>query len=490
MTVRVRIAPSPTGSVHLGLCRTALFNWAFARGRGGQFLLRIEDTDTERNTQESLDAILEGLAWLGLDWDEGPDRGGPHEPYFQSQRRASYDAVLEQLFEQGLVYRDFSTPEQQEAWRAEQEARKQRLAYRGDDRDLAPEESARRADAGEPFAVRFRIPDGSTAFTDLIRGEVSIPHDEVDDWVLVRRGGGMPTYNFTVVCDDLAMGITHVFRGEEHLVNTPKQLLLYAALGAETPAFGHLPLLLGKDRRKLSKRSGDTSLGDYRANGYPREAIQNFLALQGWALDGETEVFSLQQLVEAFEPGAVSKAGAVFDPDKFRWLAGEYLRQEEPAALAEHCLPFVVDAGLATGEAVRERWDWFVRACGAVQERLTLYADAADWLRPYFVGASELELDPKALKGARKHADRLSHLAAFAAWLEARPEEPAAERAAAAKEWLGEQGIKIGALFQPLRCALTGQPGGPDLFEIIDLLGREEALGRIRGAASGPLAED
>lgn len=491
MSVRVRIAPSPTGSVHLGLCRTALFNWAFARGRQGSFLLRIEDTDTERNTQESLQAILEGLKWLGLDWDEGPDVGGPHEPYFQSQRRASYDEVLGRLFEQGLVYRDFSTPEQQEAWRAEQEARKQRVAYRGEDRDLDPAASAARADAGEAFAVRFRIPEGSTEFTDLIRGEVSIPHDEVDDWVLVRRGGGMPTYNFTVVCDDLAMGITHVFRGEEHLVNTPKQLLLYAALGAEAPAFGHLPLLLGKDRRKLSKRSGDTSLGDYRAKGFPRAAIQNFLALQGWALDGETEVFSLEQLVSAFEPGAVSKAGAVFDPDKFLWLAGEYLRQESPAELAEHCLPFVVEAGLAAEAELRARWDWFVRACAAVQERLTLYGDAPAWLRPYFVTAADLEHDEKALKGARKNADRVAHLQAFAGWLGARPEdESAPEQAAAAKAWLADEGIKVGALFQPLRCALTGQPGGPDLFEIIALLGREEALARVTGAAAGVLAAD
>jgi glutamyl-tRNA synthetase len=480
LSMRVRIAPSPTGSVHLGLCRTALFNWAYARHAGGTFVLRIEDTDIERNTPESLAAILEGLRWLGLDWDEGPEVGGEHGPYFQTQRLAHYSKEVEVLLAAGHLYRDFSTPEQQEVWRAEQEQRKQRVAYRGTDRELGPEASLERAQAGEPFAMRFRIPEGETRFTDLVRGDVTLPHGELDDWVLVRRGGGMPTYNFTVVSDDMAMGITCVLRGEEHLVNTPKQLLLYEALGSEPPAFGHLPLLLGKDRRKLSKRTGDTSLGDYRAKGYPRDAILNFLALQGWALDGETEVFSMETFVEHFDPAQVSKGGAIFDPDKFLWLAGEYLRAESPADLAEHCLPFVLAEGLARQDELRGRWDWFVQLIQAVQERLSLYSDAPRWLAPYLVSAEDLVYETKAEKGARKHEGAGDLLMAFAAWLAERPasEDPALA-GAAARQWLEDRGAKIGSLFQPLRCALTGQPGGPDLFLIISLLGRQEALLRI-----------
>lgn len=482
--VRVRIAPSPTGTVHLGLCRTALFNWAYARRHGGQFLLRVEDTDTERNTAESYAAILDGLRWLGIDWDEGPDIGGPKGPYLQSERVEGHRRVADELLASGHAYRDFASPEELDAWRAEQEGRKQRIAYRGKDRDLGPEASAERAAAGEPFAVRARIPDGETRFTDLIRGDVRIPHDEVDDWVLVRRGGGMPTYNFVVVCDDSAMEITHVLRGEEHLINTPKQLLLYAALGLEAPAFGHLPLMLGTDRKKLSKRTGDTSLGDYRDAGYPQGAILNFLALQGWALDGETEVFDMQTLCANFDPASVSKAGAVFDPKKFRWLGGEYLRGESPAELLEHALPFFASSGVADGSAIEARRDFFLRAVELVQERCELYADVPTWVAPLLAADGEVPFDPKAEKGARKRERGPALLSAYADWLEARDAgESAADLGAATKAWVEEQEAKIPELFQPLRLALTGQPGGPDLFDLIALLGRGPSLSRIRSGS-------
>ncbi|MEO0662216.1 MAG: glutamate--tRNA ligase, partial [Planctomycetota bacterium] len=295
--LRVRIAPSPTGTVHLGLCRTALFNWAYAKKRGGTFVLRIEDTDKERSTQESERAILEGLRWLGVEWNEGPDKDGPHGPYRQSERAGMHAEVAERLLSEGHAYRCFCTPEELSELRAAQEARKETPRYDGRYRDLDRAESDRRAAAGEPFALRFRVPDGETTIPDLVRGDVRFDHAEVDDWVMVRTSGA-PTYNFVVVCDDIAMKISHVFRGEEHLVNTPKQVLLYRALELEPPRFGHLPLMLGTDRKKLSKRTGDTALGDYIANGYPREAIVNFLCLQGWALDGETEVFDVATFVE------------------------------------------------------------------------------------------------------------------------------------------------------------------------------------------------
>jgi nondiscriminating glutamyl-tRNA synthetase len=482
--VRVRIAPSPTGTVHLGLCRTALFNWAFARGRGGTFVMRIEDTDADRNTQESLDAILEGLRWLGLDWEEGPDVGGPHGPYMQSERIEGHRATAAKLLDLGVAYRDFSTAEELDAWRAEQEARKQKIAYRGKDRDLDAVDSARRAEAGEEFALRFRIPEGETTFTDLVRGQVTVPHFEIDDWVLVRRNAGNPTYNFVVVCDDVDMAVSHVFRGEEHLINTPKQLLLYSALGLEAPEFGHLPLMLGSDRKKLSKRTGDTSLGDYRANGYPQKAILNFLALQGWALDGETEVFSMEQLIKNFEAKDVSKAGAVFDLDKFAWLAGEYLRQESAAELALHTAPYVIEAGLLSADEIADRREWFERIVLSVQERLNLYADLPGWIGHFFAEDNAVEYDAKAEKGARKRDRRVELLEGYAAWLTERGSigEPA-ELGEATKAWIQEHEAKIPDLFQPLRCALTGQPGGPDLFQTLDLLGFHASLARIAAGA-------
>ncbi len=481
--IRVRIAPSPTGTVHLGLCRTALFNWAYARRHGGKFILRIEDTDHGRNTEASEKAILDGLKWLGMDWDEGPDKGGPHAPYHQSQRVARHLEVGQQLLASGHAYRDFSTPEELDAWRAEQEARKQRQAYRGKDRDLDAAQSQSRADGGEPFAIRFRIPEGESSFKDLVRGDVTIPHFEIDDWVMVRRGGEAPTYNFVVVCDDLDMEISHVFRGEEHLVNTPKQILIYTALGKAAPAFGHLPLMLGTDRKKLSKRTGDTALGDYQANGYPKAAIVNFLALQGWALDGEHDLFTREQFVENFDIGDVSKAGAVFDPKKFLWMASEYLRQESPAELLQHVLPYVLEKGLMTPAEIEARGEWLEAVAASVQDRLQLYGEFPDWIAHFFAADDAVPYDAKAEKGARKRARGVELLEGFLAALDsgAIQGEPEA-MASAAKEWINAQDAKIPELFQPLRCALTGMAGGPDIFETLDLLGLQRSKARIQAA--------
>lgn len=480
--IRVRIAPSPTGSIHLGLARTALFNWAYARGRGGTFVLRVEDTDRERSTAESERAILEGFTWLGLDWDEGPDREGPHGPYRQSERSAGHAARVTDLLGSGAAYRCFCSRERLDALREEQQAAKQTPRYDRHCESLDPAEAARRAEAGEAHVVRFRVPEGRTEIADLVRGDVSFDNREVDDWIMVR-GDGTPTYNFVVVCDDVDMRITHVLRGEEHIVNTPKQVLLYRAFGQEAPAFGHLPLMLGKDKKKLSKRSGDTSLEDYRRAGYPRLAILNFLALQGWALDGETEVFSVEQFVESFDITDVSKGGAIFDLEKFQWLAGEYLRAEPIALLVDHCLPWLEEAGLATAADVEERRAWFEQVVEGERERIRLYAELPARIAHYFAADDAVEYDPKAEKGARKHEQRLETLAAYAEWLATRPadEEPAA-LGEATKAWVGERGLKIPALFQPLRCALTGQPGGRDLFELIGLLGREATSARIAAA--------
>ena len=478
--VRVRFAPSPSGNLHIGGARTALFNWAYARKTGGRFVLRIEDTDRERSSAESEQSILDALRWLGMDWDEGPDAGGEYGPYRQSERQERHLAVAAALYQAGWAYRCFCTPERLGELRERQMANKERVMYDRHCRELSKEEADARVQAGERPVLRFAVPEGETRFTDLVRGEVTVQNAEVDDFVMVRADGS-PTYNFVVVCDDVDMGITHVARGDDHLTNTLKQVLLYRALGEPLPTFAHFPLMLGKDKKKLSKRTGDTDLKDYRDKGYPPAAVLNFLALQGWALDGERDVFSVEELIEHFELGDVSKAGAVFDPEKFRWMASEYLRAESPADLMAHTAPHLVSAGYASESELGERAEWFGRVIELHRERIELYSDlprAAAWL---FGPDQGLEWDPKALKGARKHAQADATLEAYRAWLAEQLERGASvdELREATKAWVGERELKIPALFQPLRCALSGRPGGPDLFEMIDLLGAERSLARL-----------
>ncbi len=478
--IRVRIAPSPTGTIHLGLARTTLFNWAYAKRHGGKLILRVEDTDKERSTTESEHAILAGLHWLGTQWDEGPVVGGPYAPYYQSERVERHLALAAELLEAGRAYRCFCTRERLDEVRAEQEAKKQTPRYDRRCATLSKEESERRAEAGEAFTVRFKVPEGETDFDDLVRGHIVFKNVEIDDWVMVRQGGN-PTYNFVVVCDDADMKISHVFRGEEHLVNTPKQVLLYQALGFEAPSFGHLPLMMGTDGKKLSKRHGAVSLGKYIEDGYPRDAVINFLARQGWALDGETEVFSAEQFIAHFDPKDVTKAGAVFDFEKFLWMAGEYLHKEPVDELAAHCAPYMTAAGLMDEQALEQRADWYHAAVAIGQERVRLYSEMPAMLAFLFEPDAEVPYEEKAEKNSRKHEARIAELEVYRDHLATLIEfEVDAELLRAdAKDWIKERNLKFPQLFQPLRCALTGKPGGPDLFDIMALLGAESTLARI-----------
>ncbi|MDZ4772366.1 MAG: glutamate--tRNA ligase [Planctomycetota bacterium] len=478
--IRVRFAPSPTGKLHIGGARTALFNWAYARGRGGKFLLRIEDTDPERSTKENEVAILEGLRWLGLDWDEGPDIGGPFAPYHQTLRLPRHKELAQVLFEKGWAYRCFCTRERIEQLNAELSAKKERIAYDGLCRRLSRSESDARARDGSSFTLRFAVPEGKTRFKDHVRGDVEFANEEVEDWVMVRSDGN-PTYNFVVVCDDVDMQISHVFRGEEHLVNTPKQVLLYKAFERQAPEFGHLPLMLGTDKKKLSKRTGDTALSDYRDQGFPRDATVNFLCLQGWALDGSTEVFGVDQLVAKFDIKDVNKAGAIFDIEKFTWLAGEYIRRDSLEHLADIAKPWVVAKGLATEAQLDARRDWYLAVVAGVKERVHTYSELADQITYLFVADESLIYDEPALKGAKKHEKRIETLRAFHSWLGPRVASgvDAASLREGAKQWVADQGLKMPALFQPLRCALTGQAGGPDLFDTMTWLGGPSTLRRI-----------
>jgi glutamyl-tRNA synthetase len=446
-------------------------------------VLRIEDTDPERSSQEHERAILDGLRWLGLDWDEGPDVGGPYAPYHQSQRIARHRERAAELLASGRAYRCFCSKERLEELSRAQEARKEKQAYDGRCRDLARAESDARAARGEPFTLRCAIPSGETRFLDHVRGEMVFDNKEVEDWVMVRSDGN-PTYNFVVACDDIDMRITHVFRGEEHLVNTPKQVLLYKAFGVEPPEFGHLPLMLGTDRKKLSKRTGDTALQDYRDKGFPREAIVNFLCLQGWALDGATEVFGVEELVRRFDIKDVNKAGAVFDLDKFLWLAGEYIRRDSAAHVAERSLPFVVAAGHATEAGLRARWDWFLAVVAGHQERVHTYAELAERIGFLFAADEAVVYAPDAEQAARKHDRRVATLRAYLDWLRPAlaPGVDAARLREGTKAWVAAQALKMPNLFQPLRCALSGQSGGPDLFDVMAWLGAAATLRRIEVA--------
>ncbi|HEX9794635.1 MAG TPA: glutamate--tRNA ligase [Planctomycetota bacterium] len=480
--VRVRFAPSPTGFLHVGGARTALFNWAFARSHGGAFLLRVEDTDHARNTAASLQSILDSMRWLGLDWDEGPEVGGDFGPYLQSERVAGHLQAAEELLAAGRLYRCFCSTERLTALREDQEANKRAYGYDGHCRSIAPAEAAARAAAGEAGALRFAMPrNEEIVVQDLVRGEVRFGGGEVEDWVAVRSNGE-PTYNLVCALDDAAMRISHVLRGEEHLVNTPKQILVHRALGQEPPAWGHVPLILGQDGKKLSKRTGDTAIEDYRAKGYPPEAMFNFLCLLGFAIDDRTEIFGPAELVEHFDVGRLNKSGAIFDPEKLLWLCGEYLRATPVPELADRALPFFREAGQVAGEPTGEERAWLESAVAALRERVRIYSEFP--AKAAFLFGMAAEPDAQAAK-ALADPDAAVQLEALAAALDAAPAFPPADFDAWIKAFAGERGVGMGKVMKPARAALAGALGGPPVGDILALLGRERALRRLRAALAG-----
>jgi len=469
--VRVRFAPSPTGMLHIGGARTALFNWAFARSNGGKFILRIEDTDTERNSDESLQSILESMKWLGLDWDEGPEASGDFGPYYQSQRVDSYQAAIEQGITDGWLYRCFASSEELDAQREEARANKVNWQYDARWRDLSADESAAKADAGDAFVVRFKVPVGQEVLIkDHIRGDVRFASNEVEDWVAVRSNG-MPTYNFVCTLDDAAMQISHVIRGEEHLVNTPKQVMLCQALGYDVPEFAHVPLILGADGKKLSKRTGDTALGDYIESGHPSDALFNFLCLLGFAIDDKTTVFNRDELLANFSLKKISKAGAIFDTEKLNWICGEYIRNTDVADLCAAVKPFMLEAGFDIDNELLSK------LVVALQPRANLYSHFAEQSAG-LVG--DVAYSEKAQQELSK--DEVStYLVLVAAQLEdcAWPPE---NFFGMIKQIATDHEVGVGKVMKPLRCALTGALGGPELADVLNILGREQSLARLAKA--------
>ncbi|MBI2874089.1 MAG: glutamate--tRNA ligase [Firmicutes bacterium] len=479
-TVRVRFAPSPSGYLHVGGARTALFNWLFARRAGGRFILRIEDTDQQRSTGESVAAILEDLAWLGLDWDEGPGADGGHGPYFQSQRSEFYRRYAGLLGDAGLLYPCYCTPEELEARRAGTGGEGKFQGYDGRCRELTPADRVRLEAEGRTSALRLRVPtSGKTVVDDGIRGRVEFANEIMGDFVVVRADGS-PTYNFAVVADDIEMGISHVIRGEDHLSNTPRQFLIYEALGRAKPFFAHIPLILGPDRTRLSKRHGATSVGQYREAGFVQEAVANYLSLLGWSYDDRRELFTVPELVQAFSLERVSRNPAVFDPGKLEWFNGHYLRELPLEILEERLDPLMKRRGL-TIPAGPDGREWYHRVLNLLRPRVhnleELAADSA-----YFFPA-EVPLDPAGLeKVIRKEgvAARLTAARERLAGVEPFNQEEIEE---AIRGLAAELNLKAGDLIHPLRMAVTGKTVSPGLFEVLALVGRELTLDRIDRAA-------
>ena len=463
--VKTRFAPSPTGYLHLGNARTAIFSYLFARHNGGGFVLRIEDTDRERSKKEYEEALLKDLEWLGIEWDEF---------YRQSERVDIYREYVDKLLTSGHAYPCFCTPEELE--REREEARKKGVAYRysGKCRSLSPAEIESFKKEGKPFTIRFRVPDGETVvFEDLIKGHIAINVDDFGDFVIVRSDG-TPTYNFVVVVDDALMGITHVVRGEDHIPNTPKQILIYRALGFKEPSFAHLPVILGEDRSKLSKRHGAVSVMNYRREGFLPEALFNYLCLLGWSPPGtEREIFSKEELIELFDLKDVNSAPAVFNREKLRWMNGVYIREVVTLErLYESALPFLRDAGYDV-----EDEDYVKRVLERTRDAYDTFTEMVERLRPFFLDEVDI---PEEMWAKLEDMRSYEVLSAFLEKLEDRELETPEDVRKLAKEIQKELGIKPKEIWHTLRIAMTGQLEGVGIDILLSTLPKERIVKRIK----------
>jgi glutamyl-tRNA synthetase len=457
--VILRFAPSPTGFLHIGGARTALFNWLFARNQRGKFILRIEDTDQVRSTRESIDAILESMTWLGLDWDEGP--------IYQTDRLPIYREHVERLLREGKAYPCYCSPEELEEKRQRALQEKRKPKYDGHCRNLKAPLPVRAP------AIRFKAPQqGITVLHDLIKGTIEFDNAELDD-LIIQRSDGWPTYNFSAVVDDATMSITHVIRGDDHVNNTPRQILLYEALGYPLPQFAHVPMILGADKARLSKRHGATSVMAYKEMGFLPQALVNYLVRLGWSY-GDQEVFSREELVEKFSLENIGKSAAVFNTEKLLWLNGLYIRQQKPEILAELLLPFLETRGLKPRSLA-----WLTEVTKTLQERSKTLVEMADQAEFYFRG--DFDFDEKA---AKKHLTQniKEPLEMLVAKIESSPELNEKGLEEIFQEIVSLRGIKLGTLAQAVRVALTGKAASPGIYEVMKILGKDEALKRLSRA--------
>jgi glutamyl-tRNA synthetase len=477
--VRVRFAPSPSGYLHVGGARTALFNYLYARHHGGVFVLRIEDTDRERSTEDSVEAIYEGLRWLGMHWDEGPGAGGTKGPYHQSERLPLYAEASERLLREGKAYRCFCDPDELKRRRDEALKRGDPPKYDRTCLGLPRADAEARAAKGEPHAIRFKMPDGETTWHDGVRGDVTFQNASLDDLVILRSDRH-PTYNFAAVVDDHAMEISDVLRGDDHISNTPRQIQLYRALGWEPPRFAHLPMILGPDGTRLSKRHGATSVTAFRDEGFLPEALVNFLALLGWAYDGEREIFTLEELARYFALDRVSKNPAIFNYEKLEWMNGEYFRALPLERRTDLVLEHLRSTGALPESTLKDR-AFLMRAVEAAGDRIKRPQHFLDYSAYLFVDRvepdpalwAELQAKPGTAERLRKLADALEGVAPF----EHDPLEKATRGLAAS------EGVKAGEVIMPARIALTGKKVTPGIFDVMLLLGPERTVRRLRDAA-------
>jgi nondiscriminating glutamyl-tRNA synthetase len=489
--VRVRFAPSPTGYVHVGNARTALFNWLFARHHSGAFILRIEDTDIERSKEEYERQLLEDLRWFGLDWDEGPDKGGPFAPYRQSERLEIYRRHAIELIDAGHAYFCFCSAEQLEAERQEALKAGRQPMYSGRCRTRPREEAARKVAGGEPAAIRLKVAPGTFNWNDLVHGPTSFSSDVIGDFILVRSDGH-PAYNYTVVVDDHLMDITHVMRGDDHISNTPRQLAIYQALGWTPPQFAHLSTILGPDRARLSKRHGATSLQNFREMGILPEALRNYLALLGWsAADGVTEILSDQELIRQFSLERIIKSPAVFDSEKLNWVNRHYLKEASPRRLAELSVPFLVQAGYLAGPCDGPTLDWLERVLAATLKNLDMLGQLPAAVRLIFEYDAASVASGEETRHVVQDAAAREVLKAFIPKVLEAQDLTYERFRAIAKAVQKETGKKGKELLHPIRVALTGRASGPELEKLIPIFeeGAKLPLGRRVKSVSERLRE-
>ena len=470
-TVRCRIAPAPTGYLHVGNARAALFNWLFARHHGGVFVLRVEDTDLKRSTEEAIGIIISSLRWLGLDWDEGPEVGGDFGPYRQTEALESYQQTARRLIDQGKAYICYDTPEELEERRRAALARGQKPGYDGRCRNLSEEERRRFEAEGRPQAIRFAMPGEDVTLNDLIRGEVMFRADDLPDFVILRSDG-TPTYLLAAAVDDVRMQMTHVIRGEDLLPSTPRQLEIIKALGADPPAYAHLPLIMGPDHQPLSKRHGAVAVEWFRDEGFLPEAMVNYLALLGWSYDAETTFFSRGELVEKFDLAKVLHNPAAFDVQKLEWMNGHYIREADDSRLTKLLTSFLGREGFDADLGA------VARAVPLIKTRMKTIREGAELVRFLFVE----EVTPDARAAKQLGSERAEYLREVASRLEAVEEWGHEEIERVLRALQSERGLSSKQAFQPIRAAVTGTLVSPPLFESLELLGQERALERLRAA--------
>lgn len=473
--VRVRFAPSPTGFLHIGLVRIAVFNWLYARKHNGKFILRIEDTDEERSFDESIRVILDGLKWLGLDWDEGPIVGGEYGPYTQSQRQSIYKKYINKLLENGSAYKCFCSEEEINLKRKEAQKNKKPYKY---DRKCLNEDVSQFIKNGRNFVIRFKVPDGETSFNDLIKGNVKFLNSTISDFV-IARSDGKPTYNLCVAVDDYLMKISHVIRGEDHISNTPKQIMIYNALQVNPPQFAHVPLTLSSNGAKLSKRSGDASFQKYIDEGFLPEAMLNFIAFLGWNIgQGDTrEILSKEELIKEFSLSHISSASATFNLSKLEWLNGKYIRASLPETIVEKTIPFLLKNKLISQENILSDKDRISKIILLFQDRLKKFSEICELSNYFFL--DKIEYDEKAVKKFLKTTNIKNTLEDLLVLLESLSEFSVDELKSKIEKYIADKGLKLGLVLQPLRVCVTGRDASPPLYDVLHLLGKEKVLKRL-----------